>query len=953
MHPTHWDPAAYAAAARQAAAEGIVLLKNDREALPLRDGERLSLFGRAQFHYYKSGTGSGGCVNTDYVVGIRDALERSGRYRLNAALTAVYEAWLEDHPFDAGQGWASEPWFQEEMPLSEELVRRAAEESDAALVLIGRTAGEDQDNRAEAGSFLLTETERDMLRLVCRTFPRTAVLLNTGNIMDMRWVNEFDPAAVLYVWQGGQEGGNAVLDILSGDVTPSGHLSDTVAERIEDWPSFESFGSKTENIQAEDLYVGYRYFETFCPEKVLYPFGFGLSYTSFDMEPTAFSAHAPESFSLSVSVRNIGSVAGKQVVQVYGSAPQGALGKPVRVLLAFLKTALLAPGETETLRFDLPLSLLASYDDGGRSGFRSSWVLEEGEYKIYAGADVRGAVEAGRFTLPETVCVRACEEAMAPVRAFDRLRPAPRKDIRAGEGAFVPAREPAPLQTVSPQEKRMRHLPACLPCAGDRGWKLRDVAEGRRSMQEFLSQLSDADLCAMVRGEGMCSPKVTPGIAGAFGGVTEALKGFGIPVGGCSDGPSGIRMDCGTHAFSLPNGTCLACSFNEALNEELFAWEGLELRRNRIDCLLGPGMNIHRSPLNGRNFEYFSEDPLLTGRMASAQLRGLHRFGVTGVIKHFCANTQETLRHHVNAVVSERALREVYLRGFEIAVREGHARAVMSTYGPVNGLWTSGNYDLLTGILRGEWGFEGVVMTDWWAMANDAAGLPGSYQNVSAQVRAQNDLNMVNADAASNSNADDLDSALAEGRLTRAELTRSAENICRFLLTLPCWPHSLGQESDLDRELRETLSREDLSLRDAVPVVIDAPEVPLDAALIRAQRGETTVLAVTTPHRGTVRLELEARAVNQPLMAQLPFSVFQDRELVREVTLTGADTAWTPVSVELRLCYTGNFLLKLYFAQSGLELRNVRLVLAEDLEEQFREAQAARRAGEEGNGDPV
>ena len=953
MHPSHWDPAAYAAAARRAAAEGIVLLKNDREALPLCDGERLSLFGRAQFHYYKSGTGSGGCVNTDYVVGICDALEQSGRYRLNAALSAVYEAWLKDHPFDAGQGWASEPWFQEEMPLTEELVRRAAEESDAALVLIGRTAGEDQDNRAEPGSFLLTDTERDMLRLVCRYFPRTAVLLNTGNIVDMRWVREYDPAAVLYVWQGGQEGGNAVLDVLSGDVSPSGRLADSVAERIEDWPSFGSFGSKTENVQTEDLYVGYRYFETFCPEKVLYPFGFGLSYTSFRMDVTFFSARAPESVSLAVTVRNTGAAAGKQVVQIYGSAPQGALGKPARVLLAFSKTALIAPGGTEILHFEIPLSLLASYDDGGRSGFRSSWVLEAGEYRILAGADVRSAVEAGRFTLAETVCVRSCEEAMAPVQAFERLRPAPRPGAGAGEGPWVPAREAAPLQTVSPQEKRLRHLPSCLPYAGDQGWKLRDVAEGRRTMPEFLSQLCDADLCAMVRGEGMCSPKVTPGIAGAFGGVTEALKGFGIPVGGCSDGPSGIRMDCGTHAFSLPNGTCLACSFNEALNEELFAWEGMELRRNRIDCLLGPGMNIHRSPLNGRNFEYFSEDPLLTGRMASAQLRGLHRFGVTGVIKHFCANTQEALRHHVNAVVSERALREVYLRGFEIAVREGHARAVMSTYGPVNGLWTSGNYDLLTGILRGEWGFEGVVMTDWWAMANDAAGQPGSYQNVSAQVRAQNDLNMVNADAASNSNADDLESALAEGRLTRAELTRSAENICRFLLTLPCWPHSLGQESDLDRELRETLSQEDLSIRNAVPVVLDTPEVALDAALIRAQRGETTVLAVTTPHRGTVRLELEARAVNQPLMAQLPFSVFQDRELVREVTLTGADTAWVPVSVELQLCYTGNFLLKLYFAQSGLELRNVRLVLAEDLEEQFREAQAARRAGEEGNADPA
>ena len=948
MTQLHWDRDACAATARKAAAEGIVLLKNDRDTLPLRKGDRVALFGRAQFNYYKSGTGSGGLVNTDYVVGIRDALFSADRYRMNTALSGVYEAWLREHPFDVGVGWAAEPWFQEEMPLTEALVRHAAEESDVALVVIGRTAGEDQDNRAAEGSFYLTETERDMLALVCRFFPRTAVLLNVGNIIDMRWVREFDPGAVLYVWQGGQEGGNAVLDVLSGDVNPSGRLSDTIAGDIGDWPSTANFGSRTENVQTEDIYVGYRYFETFRPEAVLYPFGFGLSYTQFQLCAADFRADLPDSVRLAVSVQNIGDVPGKEVVQVYGSAPQGTLGKPLRVLLAFGKTGVLEPGAAQELRFEIPLSLLASYDDGGRSGHRSAWVLEAGEYRILVGTDVRRTAEAGRFTLPETVVVRQCEEAMAPVKPFDRLRPVP-----SGGGGFVPGAEPVPLQTVSPQQKRDERLPACLPFAGDQGWKLRDVAEGRVTMAQFLSQLSDRDLCAMMRGEGMSSPKVTPGIAGAFGGVTDALRGFGIPVGGCSDGPSGIRMDCGTHAFSLPNGTCLACSFNESLNEELFAWEGMDLRRHRIDCLLGPGMNIHRSPLNGRNFEYFSEDPLLTGRMAAAQLRGLHRLGVTGVIKHFCANTQETLRHHLNAVVSERALREIYLRGFELAVREGEARAVMSTYGPVNGLWTSGNYDLLTVILREEWGFDGVVMTDWWAMANDFAGAPGSYQNVSAQVRAQNDLNMVNADAASNSNGDDLDAALAEGRLTRAELVRCAGNICRFLLTLPVWPHSLGRESDLDRELQASLSREDQALHNVVNLVTDRAETAIDPAQIRAVRGETTVFAVTTPRRGIFRLDLEARAVNQPPMAQLPFSVFQDRTLVREVVLSGKDTDWTPVSVVLSPSYITNFFLKLYFAQSGLELRNIRLVLQEDREEEIRAAQAAARATDRGNADPV
>lgn len=939
-----WNMQNYAAAARQAAAEGIVLLKNDRDALPLRDGAQLAIFGRAQFHYYKSGTGSGGSVNTDYVIGIYDALEQSNRYTINSTLRTAYEHWLEDHPFDAGQGWASEPWFQEEMPLSDQLVETCAKESDVALVIIGRTAGEDQDNRNAPGSFLLTDTERDMLHRVCQHFPKTIVLLNTGNIIDMRWVREFAPAAVLYVWQGGQEGGNAVLDVLSGDMTPSGHLADTIAGDIADWPSTANFGSRTENIQTEDIYVGYRYFETFAPEKVLYPFGFGLSYTTFAMQASAFSVQLPESVRVDVTVRNTGLRPGKEVVQIYGSAPQATLGKPVRTLLSFRKTRLLAPDETETLCFRLPLSLLASYDDSGITGYRSAWVLEAGEYSIHVGDHIRSTCIAGTFQLAETLLVQQCEEAMAPVKAFRRLKPG-----FSPEGLLIPDTEPVPLCTLDSREKRLAALPTCLPYAGNQGWTLRDAAEGRITMEQFLSQLRDEDLCPIVRGEGMCSPKVTPGIAGAFGGVTAALQAYGIPVAGCSDGPSGIRMDCGTHAFSLPNGTCLACSFNEELNEELFAWEGLELRRNRIDCLLGPGMNIHRSPLNGRNFEYFSEDPLLSGKIASAQLRGLHRCGVTGVIKHFCANTQETLRHHLNSVVSERALREIYLRGFELAVREGNARAVMSTYGPVNGLWTSGNYDLLTVILRKEWGFRGVVMTDWWAMANDAPGAPGSYQNVSAQIRAQNDLNMVNADAGVNSNEDDLAEALAGERLTRAELVRSAANICRFLLTLPVWPHSLGLESDLDLALRESLSEQDLSLQRVVPVVTESGETAIDASLIHCVRGETTVFAVTTPKRGLFRLEMEARAVNQPPMAQLPFSVFKDKDLIRSVTLTGANTDWTPVSVELPPTYITNFFLKLYFAQNGLELRHVRLILAEDMENQIREAMQAARASDRGN----
>ncbi len=932
-----FDIKKYALCARACAAEGTVLLKNDREALPLSEGTKLAVFGRSQFHYYKSGTGSGGLVNTDYVTGIYEALEASNRYEINQKLRGIYESWLADHPFDEGEGWASEPWVQEEMPLSESVVSEAAAESETALVIIGRTAGEDQDNQNAPGSFLLTEKEREMLRLVCSDFPRTVVLLNTGNIIDMGWVEELDPAAVAYVWQGGQEGGNGVLDVLSGTVSPSGCLPDTIARNYSCYPSAEHFGSPTENIQAEDIFVGYRYFETFAPSEVLYPFGFGMSYTSFSEEVLQFSYSELSGISLTIRITNTGNFAGKHVVQVYGSAPQGRLGKSARVLLAFQKTGILAPGDSQTLSFAIPLTFLASYDDSGATGHRSAFVLEEGCYRIFAGSNVRSASEAGRFDLPGLLITEQEEEALAPVRPFERLRPV------FQNGTVSEGWESVPLQTVSPAVKRSAGIPECLPCTGDKGWKLKDVADGRVSMEAFLAQLDGKDLCSMMRGEGMCSPKVTPGIAGAFGGVTDRLRSFGIPVAGCSDGPSGIRMDCGTHAFSLPNGTCLASTFNEALNEELFTWEGLELRRNRIDMLLGPGMNIHRNPLNGRNFEYFSEDPVLTGKIASAQLRGLHAHGVTGVIKHFAGNTQEYQRHYANAVVSERALREIYLRGFELAVREGNARAVMSTYGPVNGLWTSGSYDLLTTILRKEWGFTGIVMTDWWAMANDAPGEKGSYQNVSAQVRAQNDINMVNADAENNSNGDDLEEALASGRLTRAELVRNAANICRFLLTTPAWLHSIGAESELDRVLETELSQDETRIQNIIPVRTDKPETMLMDTYLCEKRGETVAFTVATPHRSSFQLRLEARCIGNKRMSQHPVSVFMDRELLKTFSLTGADTDWKQIDVPVHENFNYSYFLKFYFAQSGVELRSIRLIQKEDLEEQILKAMRTSR----------
>ncbi len=925
-----WDIEKFKKTARKAAAEGIVLLKNDKKTLPLEKGTKVAVFGRSQMNYYKSGTGSGGMVNVDYVTGIYEALEASKALKVNKTVRSAYEKFVEENPFDNGVGWAAEPWFQKEMPISDELAKEASKESDAAIFIIGRTAGEDQDNKNEKGSYLLTDEEKAALSKVCKAFEHTIVLLNVGNIIDMKWVEEIGPEAVLYVWQGGQEGGNAVLDVLTGAVNPSGKLSDTIAKNIEDYASTKNFGSDKRNFQEEDIYVGYRYFETFNKKAVLYPFGYGMSYTTFDVALGEFSYDEEDGVSLEVLVTNTGDKAGKEVVQVYLEAPQGVLGKPARTLIGFAKTDELAPGKMQSMEFDIPKYWMSSYDDCGATKHKSAYVMEAGAYKVYAGTDVRSAELAGEFELKKLDVITECEEAYAPVKEFNRLKPV------ASGSSYKEGSEKVTLRTLDPNKKRKDRLPKALPYTGDKGFKLKDVEDKKVSMEGFIAQLSDDDLITMMRGEGMCSPKVTAGIAGAYGGLSDRLKGFGIPVGGCSDGPSGIRMDCGTHAFSLPNGTCLACTFDEQINEELFTWEALDLRRNRIDALLGPGMNIHRSPLNGRNFEYFSEDPILTGKLVAAQLKGLHKYDVTGVIKHFAGNTQEFRRHHVDNVVSERALREIYLKAFEIAVREGEARAIMSTYGPVNGVWTASSYDLLTTILRGEWGFDGIVMTDWWAMGNDEAGAPGDYQNVAAQVRAQNDLNMVNTSAEGNSGGDNLPKALKDGRLTRAELARSAANICRFLLKTPVFRHMLGEESALDKELAAAVSAEDASLQEMTELKFNDDKMDIDPKSITVAKGASTTFVITTPRRCLMDLELVMRADNQPDVAQLPMSVFQDKMLVKSVTLTGMDKEWQTIKINLHPAMVGNSYLKIYFAQGGLEIKSAKLVKTEDLEDKFK-----------------
>lgn len=793
-----------AAYCREAAAEGAVLLKNEGHMLPVKKDETVSIFGRSQIEYYRSGTGSGGAVNVPYVKNILDGIKENNAFPVNEELVEIYKEWLKEHPFDnGGGGWAAEPWHQEEMEITEEIARRAAEKSEKAIFLIGRTAGEDKDYEDTEGSYLLTKREKENLRIVTKYFDEVAVLLNVSNIIDMSWTKDAayqdHIKAILYIWQGGMEGANAVADLLSGRVTPSGKLTDTIAEKLSDYPAADHFGSKAENIYAEDIYVGYRYFETFAPEKVMYEFGFGLSYTEFSMETVKAESTGngkDAKIALSIRVKNTGAAAGKEAAQVYVSAPQGQLGKPAKVLCGFAKTKLLAPGEEEVLELTIPVSRFASYDDSGVTGHKSCYVLEEGLYEIYVGNSVRCTEKAnvdgkGGYEIASCVVTVELEEALAPTKEFLRLKTGRQKE----DGVFARAYEKAPQQMVDLAERIKSRLPKELPQTGNKGITLQAVAENIKNgssveeeLDAFVAQFTNEELAVIVRGEGMSSPKVTQGTASAFGGVSDSLHGYGIPIACASDGPSGIRMESGLKATQLPIGTLLACSFNIPMMEELYQMEGRELVGNEIDTLLGPGINIHRYPLNGRNFEYFSEDPLVTGQFAAAMTRGIRSAGSSATVKHFAANNQETERHNVNSVVSERALREIYLKGFEIAVKEGNANSIMTSYNPVNGHWTASNYDLNTTILRGEWGYQGIVMTDWWAKMNDVVnGGEADRRYTSFMVRAQNDLYMVvnNNGAAINAAGDDTVEALEAGKLTVGELQRCAKNICRFLLGTP------------------------------------------------------------------------------------------------------------------------------------------------------------------------
>ncbi|WP_082097006.1 glycoside hydrolase family 3 protein [Paenibacillus wulumuqiensis] len=913
----------FAEFSRKVAAEGAVLLQNDNQALPIQKDESVSIFGRVQVDYYRSGTGSGGSVNVAYTTNLLDGLRSKPGITVNEQLAQVYEQWISENPFDnGGGGWAAEPWHQKEMPLTMELVTQARQQSAKAIIVIGRTAGEDKDNADAPGSYRLTDEELDMLKQVTAHFEQTAVVLNVSNIVDMSWVQDkshIHPiSAVIYSWHGGMEGGNAIADVLVGEVTPSGKLPDTIAYSIDDYPSTKNYGNEHQSLYEEDIYVGYRYFETFAPEKVQYAFGYGLSYTSFDVQPEQaqlVSRDGQEFIEIGVQVTNIGQTyVGKEVVQIYYEAPQGQLGQPVRSLAAFGKTGLLQPGESERLVIAFPVHGMASYDDSGITGHTHAYVLEAGTYHFHAGTSIRELVavpfaDSDGYVLSELQVVEQLQEAMAPTVTFNRIKPGRRLD----NGTYEVTYTEVPRQQVSLAERVQQNLPVQLKQTGDRGYKLRDVAEQKVSMEDFIAQLSDEDLAAIVRGEGMSSPLVTPGTASAFGGVSDSLLGYGIPVGCTADGPSGIRMDSGDKSTQVSIGTLLASTWNVELVEEMYVLEGQELVRNNVDALLGPGMNIHRSPLNGRNFEYFSEDPLVTGQLAAACVRGIMKGGSNGTLKHFACNNQEHYRSKVDAVVSERALREIYLKGYEIAVKQGGSNCIMTSYNPINGHWAASNYDLNTTILRGEWGVDGIVMTDWWAIMNDVVnGGPADRKNTNAMVRAQNDLYMVvsNYGAETNVWGDNTIESLANGTLTRGELQRSAINICNFLIQAPVFTRNQVIEETVNMYKANAA----LTVDQAQPATEDR-QIPVDTA-------GATLIHIDQP--GVYRLFAHVMSPDTEL-AQSACNLMLNGEVVTTIQTNGTEGRWLRQKLVKAELATGVYELTFEFVKPGMQIEWIEL----------------------------
>ncbi len=684
---------------RRAAQEGIVLLKNNENILPLKKGCKIAIFGKAQIDYVKGGGGSGD-VFCEYVRNIYDGLKTKENVEVFDKLSFFYKNYVEN-AYKAGE----QNGMFDEAQLPCELLEEAKAFTDTALITINRYSTENVDRKNDGTDtyFVLSDKEKQLVESVCSNFENVIVLINTGSMIDTSWFAQNDKIkAALMIWQGGMEGGLATADVLVGDVNPSGKLVDTFAGKFEDYPSSEGFFESDDYVKyTEDIFVGYRYFETVPGKKesVVYPFGYGLSYTEFEINNCVANT-VGEKIVVLADVKNVGARCGKEVVQVYYGTPEGKITKPFCELCAFAKTKMLEPCESQNLIMTFDINDMASYDDMG-DVCKNAYVLEKGEYKIYVGNSVRDTRELDfKYVVDETKTVCQLTEYCAPEALGKRL-------TATGEYINIPDKN------VEHKEFKCEYI--CeekIPQDSDSKRMLIEVAEGKNSLDDFISQLTDAELMGLLFG------KKNRGVANTCG--VGGLKAYGVPSVMTADGPAGVRLNprIGVKTTAFPIATMLACTWNTDIVEKIGEAGALEMKENNMFIWLTPALNIHRSPLCGRNFEYYSEDPYVAGKMASAMVRGIQSQGVVATPKHFACNNKETNRMDSDSVVSQRALREIYIKGFEICVKESKPKLIMTSYNKINGTYASENAELLEGILRGEWGYKGVVTTDWYNHAN-------------------------------------------------------------------------------------------------------------------------------------------------------------------------------------------------------------------------------------------
>lgn len=776
--------AEHIALSKNAAMEGMVLLKNEQRVLPLQKGTRLALFGKGTFDYVKGGGGSGD-VTVEYITNLYEGFLSLGDHVYVEENLADYYRQYVKGQYIAG----SVPGMIAEPVLSDELCDKARAFTDTAVISISRFSGEGWDRSVadestnsepqralaikgselyEHGDFYLSDAETALVEKVKTYFPKVIVVLNVGGMVDTQWFFDDDHIqSVLMAWQGGMEGGKAAAELLCGLSNPSGKLSDTFAKRLEDYPSTAGFHESEDYVDyTEDIYVGYRYFETLtgAAEKVNYPFGYGLSYTNFEW--SVISAGEKKGLiRVRVRVTNTGDMAGKEVIQLYVGAPQGLLGKAARSLMAFKKTRLLQPGEEQMVELTFAVSAMASYDDLGKVA-KSAYVLEKGDYLFYVGTSVRDTVKLDYvYTVENDVVTEQLSAKLVPTNLKHRL-------LADGTYEELPLGEPndpdftvlEPLDGVSkwggeqPAVREVQRIPRRSRERVDR-LDFNLVASGVVSLDKFVDELTLDELAHLLGGQ------PNTGVANTWG--FGNLPQYYLPNAMTADGPAGLRIkpECGVKTTAFPCATLLACTWDPEVTFAVGEAGAKEVKENNIAAWLTPAVNIHRSPLCGRNFEYYSEDPFLTGTMAASMVKGIQSQHIAPSVKHFALNNKETNRKNSDSRVSERAAREIYLKVFEIIVKTSKPWYIMSSYNIINGHRASESRDLLTGILRDEWGFDGMVSTDWW-----------TYGEHYKEVKAGNDLKMASG------YPERLMAALEAGVLTREEMTTCVKRILNIIL---------------------------------------------------------------------------------------------------------------------------------------------------------------------------